>query len=141
MYQNILVAYDGSAHAQRALEHAAALAAVQQSHLEIVYVDPTTSELLEQPLMIPTHELDAYFAEEEEQVRAQLSARIALLSNASIQILQGHAGQEIVKYAAARQTQLIIIGHRGLGTLSEWVLGSVSHYVTQHAHCPVMIVK
>ncbi|WP_017812181.1 universal stress protein [Paenibacillus shenyangensis] len=141
MYTNILVPYDGSMHAQRALEHATAFAAAQESHIEIIYVDPTASELLEQPLMIPTHELEAYFEEEEEQVRQQLRTLTASMPDASIQILQGHAGQEIVKYAAAHQVELIIIGHRGLGTFSELMLGSVSHYVSQHAQCPVLIVK
>lgn len=141
MYHKILVPYDGSAPAQRALEHAAAFAAAQQAAVEIVYVDPTSSELLEQPLMIPTHELEAYFAEEEEQVRHNLRALTASLPEASIQILQGHAGQEIVQYAAESNADLIIIGNRGLGTLSEWMLGSVSHYISQHASCPVMIVK
>ncbi|MGG6460906.1 MAG: universal stress protein [Candidatus Eiseniibacteriota bacterium] len=36
---------------------------------------------------------------------------------------------------------LIVIGSRGLGSVKEFLLGSVSHAVTRHASIPVLIVK
>ncbi|WP_256711219.1 universal stress protein [Paenibacillus sp. FSL H7-0331] len=36
---------------------------------------------------------------------------------------------------------LIVIGSRGLNAISEFILGSVSHNVVQHAKIPVLVVK
>ncbi|WP_411342438.1 universal stress protein [Paenibacillus sp. WLX1005] len=140
-FQYIVVPYDGSLHAERALEHAVRLAEGLHATLDIVYVDPTQSEILEQPLAIPTHELNAYFAEEEEDVRERLTALTQSAHPSRVTVLQGHAGKEIVRYAAHVNADLIIIGSRGLGAIQEWMLGSVSHYVAQHAQCAVTIVK
>ena len=38
-------------------------------------------------------------------------------------------------------TDLIIMGNRGMGVLAGFFLGSVSTKVSQSAHCPVTIVK
>lgn len=140
-FQYIVVPYDGSQHAERALEHAVRLADSLQATLDVVYVDPTQSQLLEQPLAIPTHELNAYFTEEEQEVKERLTALTSSAHPSRVTVLQGHAGKEIVRYAADVNADLIIVGSRGLGTLQEWMLGSVSHYVAQHASCAVTIVK
>ncbi|MCB0568151.1 MAG: universal stress protein [Phaeodactylibacter sp.] len=50
----------------------------------------------------------------------------------------GFAGEEIVR--DSKQAGLIIMGTTGQGNLMEQVFGSVSTYVAQHAHCPVLLV-
>ena len=42
--------------------------------------------------------------------------------------------------AAARHVDLLVIGSRGHGHLRAAILGSVSHSVSQHAPCPVIIL-
>jgi nucleotide-binding universal stress UspA family protein len=46
----------------------------------------------------------------------------------------------IVDAAERHGVALIVIGARGLSTFKSLVLGSVSHGVAQHAHVPVLIV-
>jgi nucleotide-binding universal stress UspA family protein len=41
----------------------------------------------------------------------------------------------------SREAQLLVVGSRGHGNLVGLVLGSVSHAVLQHAHCPVAVVR
>ena len=47
----------------------------------------------------------------------------------------------IVDVADEEQSDLIVMGSRGFGTFRSMLVGSVSHYVLQQAHCPVLIVK
>ena len=56
-------------------------------------------------------------------------------------ILHGTPGPEIVKYANEKQVDLVVVGSRGLNSLQEMVLGSVSHKVMKRVHCPALIVK
>lgn len=47
----------------------------------------------------------------------------------------------IVKMAKEEDFDIIVIGGRGLGGVTEFLLGSVSDRVAHNAECPVLIVK
>lgn len=53
----------------------------------------------------------------------------------------GHPVDVIVETARSAQSNLILLGARGLGPVKELILGSVSHRVLMHAPCPTLIVK
>ncbi len=53
----------------------------------------------------------------------------------------GDTASVILTMAEKESADLIIMGSRGLGTIKEHVLGSVSHQVATHATCPTLIVK
>jgi nucleotide-binding universal stress UspA family protein len=42
---------------------------------------------------------------------------------------------------AAKGADLLVVGSRGHGAFTGALLGSVSHYCTQHADCPVVVVR
>lgn len=56
------------------------------------------------------------------------------------EVLEGPAAEAILKVADTRQNDLIVMGSRGLGTLSGILLGSQSMKVLHHAPCPVLVV-
>lgn len=58
-----------------------------------------------------------------------------------VKILHGEPGPAIVDYANKEKFDLVVIGSRGLNTLQEMVLGSVSHKVMKRVNCPALIVK
>ncbi len=58
-----------------------------------------------------------------------------------VTILRGEPGPTIVEHANQKQVDLTIIGSRGLNSLQEMMLGSVSHKIAKRVKCPVLIVK
>jgi nucleotide-binding universal stress UspA family protein len=47
----------------------------------------------------------------------------------------------IVEYAERENTDLLVIGSRGLSGFKKLLIGSVASGVVTYAHCPVMVVK
>jgi nucleotide-binding universal stress UspA family protein len=136
MFKKILLASDGSEHAIRAAEKAVYLASANTgSTIEIIYViDASTSKA------------DVLHSTNPEQSRKQRLLKtedILEKSNTDykVTVLHGEAGPTIVDYTNKNKFDLVVIGSRGLNTLQEMVLGSVSHKVAKRVDCPVLIVK
>ena len=53
----------------------------------------------------------------------------------------GEPGSVITHFAQTKKQSIIIIGARGLGSIKEKFLGSVSNYVLHKSKIPVLIVK
>lgn len=53
----------------------------------------------------------------------------------------GKESSAIIDFAAKNKFDIIVIGARGLGSVKEAFLGSVSHAVVQKSKIPVLIVK
>jgi nucleotide-binding universal stress UspA family protein len=54
-------------------------------------------------------------------------------------LLRGHAGRALTEIS--KGVRLLVVGSRGLGGFRALLLGSVSHAVLHHAHCPVAVVR
>lgn len=139
MYKHILLAADGSENSMRAAKEAVKLASLTpDAFIDIVYVadfDKVKNEVLH-----------AGSAESLELTRRRKVAPIEqLVKEANIRvkvtILKGSPGPEIVRYANEKAVDLVVIGSRGLNSLQEMVLGSVSHKVMKRVTCPALIVK
>ena len=53
----------------------------------------------------------------------------------------GRPAEEIIKVAAAQHADLIVMGAKGLGAITRFLIGSVSTRVVQHANCTVLVVR
>ncbi|MDY8093505.1 MULTISPECIES: universal stress protein [Paenibacillus] len=139
-FKQILVAIDGSEHAMKALETAKTLSKQLQGdpHLTVLHVNPALS-MNEPPIGIDVDERI------EEEGRHILEPASDYLKDADIpcRMLAGHGNPAsvICEVADQEKVDLIIMGTRGKGLVSEMILGSVSHHVIQHAPCPVLTVK
>ena len=56
-------------------------------------------------------------------------------------IIRGGTGKELVKFAEENNFDLITIGSRGIGSVKEAFLGSVTNYVSHKSNVPVLIVR
>ncbi|MFI9809023.1 universal stress protein [Streptomyces sp. NPDC052301] len=52
-----------------------------------------------------------------------------------------HGNPADVLLRAAEGAEAVVLGSRGRGGFARALLGSVSQHVSQHAHCPVVIVR
>ena len=138
MYEQIVIATDGSDNSLRAVSHGAQLAQLTNARITLLYV-----------VDIDKAKTDVLHAASAEslylQRRGKLAAAEALLTEAHIsykvEMLNGLPGPAIVDYVNASNADLVIIGSRGLNALQEMVLGSVSHKVMKRVHCPALIIK
>lgn len=137
MLRTILVAVDGSSHAEAALAFAKDLARRYEASLCLLHAFPHVSDLLGHPeydqllearTMIGQTLLDA--------ARSEVGNDIEVETH----LLEGPPAQAILSVAAEERVDLIVMGSRGHGRLAGLLLGSVSTSVSQRAPCPVLIV-
>ncbi|MFC4324202.1 universal stress protein [Litchfieldia salsa] len=140
MFNNILVPVDGSLHSLRAAEKAIELARIDNhsSFINLLYVvDGSTSKydvLRNWDLLEVTNKRLAKF---QDIVDKANEAGIEY----ELKILRGDPVSQILKHAKLVKSDVIVLGSRGLNSLQEMVLGSVSHKIAKKAKCPVMIIK
>jgi nucleotide-binding universal stress UspA family protein len=53
----------------------------------------------------------------------------------------GRADAEVVRLGEEIEAGLIVMGSRGVSTITRILLGSDAESIVRHAHCPVMIVR
>ncbi|KAL6317341.1 hypothetical protein AAG906_030094 [Vitis piasezkii] len=61
--------------------------------------------------------------------------------NVKTDVVIGDPKEKICEAAVNLHADLLVMGSRAFGPIKRMFLGSVSNYCTNHAQCPVMIVK
>ena len=142
-YSKILVAYDGSKLSKKALNDAIELARQNPDvDLKVVTVLTNFTSYVGYDVYDVTFVQKMRNETEKIVKEAEEALKSAELENTfTTHLLEGNAGKKIVEFANEHDCDLIILGSRGLSGLKELFLGSVSHYVIQHAKCPVFVVK
>ena len=157
MYKNILVPYDGSEHAQHALEAAIDLGEGERSVkitvlnvTDLVDFDDSTFEIAARMAGVPPisdstakKAREHYFTEHKKSVQDHIQSFFeSLPENIEIQIavVGGHPQEAITQYANEGDFDCIVMGRRGLGAL-RGALGSVSFAVLRSVELPVLVVK
>jgi len=136
MVKNILVAFNGSDQAKRALDLALEIADKFSANVVLLGV------------------IDYMPIIDEEYVNNLRRRYVNILSEAlniaqtakpNLQITEmlseGHPADKIIEKTQDGKFDLIVMGSRGLGGISDFIRGSVSDKVVDDALCPVMIVK
>jgi nucleotide-binding universal stress UspA family protein len=140
--RRIVVGVDGSDCSEIALRWAADEAEYRGATLVVV----TTWTALPPPIVYPYagfHDHDpgdlheAAMSALGEIVGRVLQDRPSL----SVELLAIPGDTAKVLVEQSRDADLVVVGARGTGGLSDWLLGSVSHKVAQHSHCSVAVIR
>ena len=137
-FRKVMVGYDGSKQADKAVEVAFSLAQSTDAKVLVFAVarppEPATMVELDAMLEDAREHYEESFkkiSKSAENLGVELETAIAV----------GHPVQQIVHRAETDQVDLIVLGRRGMSRFEKMIVGSTSEKVLRYAHCPVMVVR
>lgn len=140
MFDNILLAVDGSDHALHAARTAASLAnAMSSKVVRVVVAYAPIPAYLGEPYLHDA--INARLSESERIIQKAVEVMGAVSAQVYTGPIEGDPAEAIIEVARTRESDLIVMGSRGLGRLTGMLLGSTSQKVVAHAPCPVLIVR
>lgn len=169
-YKKILVAFDGSDGSMDALQHGIQHADEMDSELTVIHIAKVSNKSISgygmaqggpqgaaymptgtvPPATQPDRERNKQLATSAKREAIEKGEKVLqgaknTLTKAHLQaqeeVLLGDPAKCICEHAQVNGIDLIVIGNRGLSGLKKLVQGSVSEKVTQHAPCPVLVIK
>ena len=141
MFSHILVPFDGSAFAERALPAALAIARATGAAVEVVHVH--------EPLP-PSGGAPMYDTRLDRESRAAVCRTLdaleeRLVQDASLSIrltcLTGDVRATVEERIAASGADLVVMSTHGAGGVLRTLMGSVADHVVRHVHVPVLLVR
>ncbi len=144
LFKSILVPWDGSKYSNHAFKIALDIAKKYDSKVTIVYcmesgeyrgnwyTDSRFHDAIIKKLMN---------AAKKEFSQLEFSAKKAGIQINCYALETNSIVKQLVSFAKSHKIDLIIMGAHGQTRWSKLVLGSISNGVTQHVHCPVLIVR
>jgi len=149
VYKKILMPHDGSEVADKAFEHALAIAkafdaklilltVITENILPAVGISTASPELVKGMMS----ELIAFAKKE---AHDKLERKVAKGTKEDVSVFHivtmGNAAETIIDTAKKENVDLIVMGSRGLTGMKKIIaLGSVTRNVSEHVRCPVLIV-
>ena len=137
-FKKILVPLDGSIYSEKSLERASEFVNTFGSSLILIYVVEKS---------IPINLLDR---KEYLTILRKFGTNVLERANkkllkkgitAKIFLKEGNIVNEIEKTVKKEKCDLIVVGNKGLGSVSRLILGSVSNKISHSSSCSVLIVK
>ncbi|MFF0767977.1 universal stress protein [Nonomuraea wenchangensis] len=135
----VVAGYDGSEHAEAAMEYAVAHARARGARLHVVHVWRTPAV---SPYVVTGDGILVDLYQEDTRVVAEGVDRWRE-KNPDVEITHeawiGHPVSVLTEAAAS--ADLVVVGSRGLGGFASAIMGSVGHGVLHHVTCPVAVVR
>lgn len=141
LYKNIVIATDGSENSRKAISCGIKIAKLSGATVYAIHVIDTPSMVSEiwtagreliQELMI-------------KDGKKILSETKKIIEDSGLEVkdilLDGHPGEEIIKFAEDNNIDLIVMGTLGATGLEKFLMGSVAEKVVRFSKVPVMVVR
>ena len=136
----ILVGHDGSEQADRALSRAMEIAAAMKASLTVLTVVPDLCMM-----ELSDDDCKSMYEIMTEESKKRLAALAKKLAKKGVKmeflVKFGKDAETIIKTAAEKKADFVVIGSHGRHGAKKFLLGSVSSRVVEHAACNVLVVK
>ncbi len=136
-FENILVPFDGSEHARRALSQAVYLSELCGAKLDLLHVVDLNKKIS----AFEQVSRGGYVPGEIYHMMADAMHQVPKEIHTDIIVEIGKPSEVIIDIYREGQYDLIVMGSKGFGKIKQLFMGSVSRYVLYHAGCPVMIIR
>jgi nucleotide-binding universal stress UspA family protein len=144
MFRNILVAIDGSAHADRALAEAVDLAELGNARLTVITSVPDPSSwLLGGAAYTGGIDFERLGTETEREYNELLESAVERVPQdlpVTKVLAHGRPAERILEQIKQGGHDLVVMGSRGRGEMRSLLLGSVSHQVLNASRAAVLIL-
>ena len=144
--KNILCPTDFSEPSYEALKAADELATHFSATLYIINTVPLVP-IVEAPIGVESAAFNVASYQQELEAQAQRSLKNALDQRITkgvkvvTEVLIGNAAGEIIRYAADKNMDLIVIATHGLSGWRRFISGSVTEQIVRQAPCPVLTIR
>ncbi|MGB9430349.1 MAG: universal stress protein [Gammaproteobacteria bacterium] len=139
LYENIVLAYDGSLEGRRALREGAELAAQFKARTHLLAVIKHSAGMA----IGQGFEARGLAAAEVSHFQKTLDEGVSILKSfgleASGHLTEGDPVAEIVKLAVSVKADLVVVGHRERGALARWWRTPVSMSLLDKLNCSLLI--
>jgi len=141
MFRNILVAIDGSSHADRAMSEAIDLAACGNGRLTLITAIPRPAVWANTPAVAAASgPLAVELEREATEALATAVDRVPACVPVTKILTPAPIRQALAERLRSGEYDLLVMGSRGRGAITASLLGSVSHHALHHSPVPVLIV-
>ena len=145
---SILTPIDFSDNAGKIAKAAAYVAGTFKAELHLVFVVQNFEDysgFFVPPINLPNLE-EELFASAQQQMESFMEEQRETFAAAGVtevtsKVLAGDVAEEILKYAARKKVQLIVMGTHGYKGVERIMFGSVADKVVKTACCPVMTIN
>jgi nucleotide-binding universal stress UspA family protein len=153
MYKHILVAFDGSEPSKHALDEGVVLASTLGAKITILSVVPRVMMPVfpdegfgaapitaAQDLTDYQDKMKAIYSKSLEEAKTDIEKAFSNVELNTI-LMEGRPSSTIVEAAEEQDVDLIVIGSRGIGGITGWILGGTSRKVVESCTKPILVIK
>ncbi len=143
VFQNIVIATDGSAYSNAAVKLGSELAAQFGAKVTLVYVFEPVKYALPEGYVPYTPEQLTEMTDHFEQMLATTKDRALAHGAPAVEtrLLQGVVAEEVSDFANKHHADLIVVGTHGRNLVGRVLLGSVADKILRTATVPVLTVR
>eukprot|EP00008_Paramoeba_atlantica_P004887 CAMPEP_0201475128 /NCGR_PEP_ID=MMETSP0151_2-20130828/585_1 /ASSEMBLY_ACC=CAM_ASM_000257 /TAXON_ID=200890 /ORGANISM="Paramoeba atlantica, Strain 621/1 / CCAP 1560/9" /LENGTH=232 /DNA_ID=CAMNT_0047855143 /DNA_START=81 /DNA_END=779 /DNA_ORIENTATION=- len=145
--RHYLVAIDDSENAEWAFNYTTS---TMDKHLDVLHLMTIRSEdssayglgaAYAYDLIVKAREAEKARCKKLLRTYARKAHEVGITTHLKLTLGNGHIGEIVCGYITEHKVDFLVMGRRGMGTLSRLFLGSNSKYCIENADCNVVIIK